>query len=72
MRPLAVEPYLKVYMLLRQNGTYLNWAGYDANAGLGSGFFLSQSDAEMARTRELLALKLDSTDKFHTLRNRNT
>jgi hypothetical protein len=65
MRPLPVEPFLKVYMLVRQNGTYLSPAGYDANAGLGSGFFISQSDAEMFRTRELLALKPDSTDKLH-------
>lgn len=65
MRPLPVEPFLKVYLLLRQNGTYLNAAGYDQNAGLGSGFFLSQADAEMVRTREILALKSDCTDRFH-------
>lgn len=52
-------------MLLRQDGTYLNPAGYDANAGLGSGFFITQSDAEMYRTKELLGQKPDSTAKYH-------
>ena len=65
MRPMPVEPFLKVYLLLRQNGTYLSPTGYDSSAGLGNGFFLSRADAEMVRTREILALKSDNTDKFH-------
>lgn len=64
MRPLPVEPFLKVYMLLRQDGTYLGLAGYDQNAGLGTGFFMTQSDAEMFRTRELLGQKSESTSKY--------
>lgn len=65
MRPLAIEPFLKVYLLLRQNGTYLNATGFDANNNMGSGFFPTQHHAELMRTKELLALKPDCTDKFH-------
>lgn len=52
-------------MLMRQDGTYLSPAGYDQNAGLGTGFFMTQSDAEMFRTRELLGQKTDSTARYH-------
>ena len=65
MRPLPVEPFLKVYMLVKQDGTYLYPTGFDANNSMGSGFFPTQSHAELMRTRELLAQKSDSTSQFH-------
>lgn len=65
MRPLPVEPFIKVYMLLCQNGTYLNVTGFDPNGGIGSGFFITRGDAEMYRTKELLGQKTDSTNKYH-------
>lgn len=65
MRPLTVEPFLKVYMLLKQDGTYLYPCGFDQNAGLGTGFFPTQSTAELFRTKELLALKPDAITQFH-------
>jgi hypothetical protein len=39
--------------------------GYDVNAGLGTGFYSTQHDAELARTKELLSTKSESTAKFH-------
>lgn len=65
MRPLPVEPYIKVYMLVKQDGMYLYLCGYDPNASLGSGFFATQNDAEMARTKEILGQKPESTAHYH-------
>ena len=64
-KPLPVEPYIKVYMLLRQDGMYLYPAGYDSNASMGTGFFASNNDAELNRTKELLSQKAESTAKYH-------
>ena len=65
MRPLPVEPFLKVYQLIKQDGLYMYPCGYDINSGLGTGFYSTQHDAEMARTKELLSTKSDSTAKFY-------
>ena len=51
MRPLPVEPYLKVYMLVKQDGTYLYPSGFDSNNNMGTGFFPSQNVAELMRTK---------------------
>jgi hypothetical protein len=61
MRPLKVEPYLKVYMLVKQDGTYLYPCGFDSNNNMGTGFFPTQNVAELMRTKELLAQKPEST-----------
>ena len=65
-KPLPVEPYLKVYMLIRQEGTYLYPTGFDTNNHMGgTGFFPSQNVAELMRTKELLGQKPDSTAQYH-------
>jgi len=64
-KPLLVEPFIKVYMLLKQDGLYLYPAGFDANNNMGSGFFPTQNVAELMRTKELLAQKPDSTTQYH-------
>lgn len=65
MRPLPVDPYLKVYMLVKQDGTYLYPTGFDSNNHMGSGFFPTQNMAELMRTKELLAQKTESTAEYH-------
>jgi hypothetical protein len=58
MKPLAPEPYIRVYMLLRQQGLYLATTGYSNNTLPGSsGFYSSRNEAEIARTHELLSNK---------------
>lgn len=65
MRPLPVESYIKVYMLVKQDGMYLYPCGYDSNVSLGTGFFSTQNDAEMVRTREILGQKPESTSHYY-------
>ena len=65
MKPLAPEPYIQVYMLLRQHGLYLSTAGYANNTLPGSlGFYPSRNEAEIARTHELLTNK-DNNYQYH-------
>ena len=65
MRPLEIEPYLKVYMLVKQDGPYLYPSGFDSNSNMGTGFFPTQNVAELMRTKELLAQKPESSSQFH-------
>jgi hypothetical protein len=65
VKPLAVDPYLTVYMLLSQNGTYLATWGYDSGANLGGGFFLTRESAEHARTKELLTQSSENKTQYH-------
>ena len=65
MQPLPIDPYLKVYMLLSQNGTYLSTWGYDNTASLGCGFFLNRESAEHARTKELLTHSSENKTQYH-------
>ena len=65
MRPLLVEPYLKVYMLVKQDGIYLYPSGFDSSNNMGTGFFPTQNVAELMRTKELLAQKPESTAQYH-------
>lgn len=65
MRPIPPDPYIKVFMLLKQDGMYCYPCGFDSSNGMGTGFFQTQQDAEMARTRELLGLKQDSNARYH-------
>lgn len=64
-KPLPVDPFLKVYMLVKQDGTYLYPTGFDSNNNMGTGFFPTQNTAELMRTKELLTQKPDSTSKYH-------
>jgi hypothetical protein len=65
MRPLVVEPFIKVYMLVKQDGLYMYPTGFDANNNMGTGFFPTQNHAELMRTKELLAQTPDSTVQYH-------
>ena len=66
MKPLAPEPYIKVYMLLKQQGLYLSTTGHVSGPLTGSiGFYQSYNEAEIARTHELL-VGLNSSDyRYH-------
>ena len=55
MEPLKPPKTLKVYTLIKQSGLSLTYTGFSAhNSMLGTGFFMSQADAEHHRTIELL------------------
>ena len=63
MEPLKPSKTMKVYMLLRRSGLTHSAAAVSttiSGMSLGSGFFMTQHDAEMHRTMEIL--KLTSTD----------
>ena len=65
MTPVAAEPYIKVYMLLRQQGLYFAPTGYSSTSIPGSsGFYSSKNEAEIARTHELLSNK-DQGYQYH-------
>lgn len=67
MKPLDQPDTHKVYMLLKQTGTYLvpTTSSTSASNPLGIGFFWNREEAEQHRTMEIL--KLPETDKsiFH-------
>ena len=65
MKPLKIDPYLKVYMLVKQDGTYLYPTGFDSNNHMGTGFFPTQNAAEIMRTKELLSQTASGTSKYH-------
>jgi hypothetical protein len=65
MRPIPPEPFFKAFMLIKQDGIYCYPCGYDSNNGMGTGFFQTQNDAEMARTKELLGKNPESNARFH-------
>ena len=55
MEPIKPLKTLKVYTLIKQTGLSLTYTGFSPNSvSLGTGFFLSQSEAEHYRTLELL------------------
>jgi hypothetical protein len=61
MEPLSPAKTIKVYMLLKRSGMMHSAAAISSSTiPLGSGFFISQHDAEMHRTMEIL--KLPNTD----------
>ena len=66
MLPLAPEPTLKVYMLLKQSGLSLIPTGYSSTNLPGSiGFYATRNEAEIARTHELLSLSKDAQARYH-------
>lgn len=55
MEPLKPLKTLKVYTLIKQTGLSLVYTGFSPNSvSLGTGFFVSQAEAEHYRTMELL------------------
>lgn len=63
MEPLAVPKTIKIYQLVKQNGMSFSLVGFSGSPNsIGTGFFLSQTEAEHHRTLE--ALK-DSGSAFH-------
>jgi hypothetical protein len=55
LEPILPPKTFKVYTLIKQTGMSLIYTGFSANnVMLGTGFFMSQADAEHHRTMELL------------------
>lgn len=55
MEPIKAPRTLKVYSLVKQTGLSLNYVGFSTNApSIGTGFFITQIEAEYHRTLELL------------------
>lgn len=61
MERIAIPEQITVYALVKQTGMILSYTGM-SNPNIGFGFFLSQLDAEYARTVEILK---DQTSIFH-------
>ena len=67
MQALKPPKTLKVYQLLKRNGLSMYNATGSSNINgvtLGPGFFLTQHDAEMHRTMELLKLQPGDASEF--------
>ena len=67
MQPLKPPKNISVFMLLKRSGMMHSTAVSSSminNMSLGSGFFLSQHDAEMHRTMELLKLQPNDNSEF--------
>jgi hypothetical protein len=67
MQPLKPPKTMNVYMLLRRSGLSLSTVASSTminNVSIGSGFFMSQHDAEMYRTMELLKLSPSDNSEF--------
>ena len=54
MEPVAPPRTIKVYQLLKRSGLVLTNVGAVSNMSFGTGFYLSQQEAEHNRTMELL------------------
>ena len=66
MKPIPPEPYLQVYMLLRQDGLYFMPTGSSSSTTMmGGGFYATRNEAEMARTHQLLSNKDTNNYQYH-------
>ena len=55
MEPIKAPKTLRVYSLVKQSGLSLTYTGFSTAApSIGTGFFLTQTEAEHHRTIELL------------------
>lgn len=55
MEPIKPPKIMKVYTLIKQSGLTLTYVGFStASVSVGTGFFLTQTEAELHRTIELL------------------
>lgn len=67
MEPLKPPKTMKVYQLLRRSGMVHSTVASSSminGLSLGSGFFMSQHDAEMHRTMEILKLSAGDNAEF--------
>jgi hypothetical protein len=66
MEPILPPETLQVYALIKQTGISLSLTGYAASAhSIGTGFFLTRSEAEYQRTVELLKDTATPRSLFH-------
>jgi hypothetical protein len=55
VEPIKPPKIMKVYTLIKQSGLTLTYIGFStASVSVGTGFFLTQTEAELHRTIELL------------------
>lgn len=68
MEPLKPPKTMKYYQLLKRSGLGMYTVSGSNNVNgitLGQGFFLSQNDAEMHRTMEILKLPAGDNSEFY-------
>jgi hypothetical protein len=66
MKPIPPDPYLQVYMLLRQDGLYFMPTGpVSTTMPSSTGFYASKKEAEMARTHQVLSNKDTNNYQYH-------
>jgi len=64
MEPLDTPKTLNIYQLVKQSGLSFAPVGYN-NISIGTGFFLTRTEAEHHRTMEVLKEPAGSTAVFH-------
>lgn len=64
VEPLDIPEYLKVFFLVKQQGMFFTPTGITSANYLGTGFFLSRTDAEHQRTMEYLKITEDQENTF--------
>lgn len=68
MEPIKPPKTVKVYTLIKQTGMSLTYTGFTPSASgitLGTGFFLTQLDAEHHRTMQLLSDSATPRSLYH-------
>ena len=68
MEPIKAPKTLKVYSLVKQSGMMLSYVGYSAGTtgmNLGTGFFLTQLEAEHHRTMQILGDSTTPKSLYH-------
>lgn len=68
MEPIKAPKTLKVYSLVKQTGISLSYVGYSpgmTGITLGTGFFLTQQEAEHHRTMQLLGDTATPRSLYH-------
>lgn len=66
MEPIKAPKTLKVYSLVKQSGLTLTYVGFStASISVGTGFFLTQTEAELHRTVELLKDTTNPKPLYH-------
>jgi hypothetical protein len=62
MEPMPIPKTITIYQLIRQSGMNFTPTGTLPTPSIGTGFYLSRTEAEHNRTLELLK---DSSHRFH-------
>lgn len=66
MEPIKPPKSMKVYTLIKQSGLTLTYVGFStASVSVGTGFFLTQTEAELHRTMELLKDTTTPKSQYH-------